>query len=58
MNSEIKKENKNVRFSFRMTPAEAAQLDAAAKKLNWKPSDFARNAVSAAVVATDQTVAA
>lgn len=58
MHTETQKENKNVRFTFRMTAAEAAKLEAAAKKLSWKPSDFARNAVSAAVVATDQTVAA
>lgn len=58
MQTQAKKENKDVRFTFRMTAAEAAKLEAAAEKLSWKPSDFARNAVSAAVVATDLTVAA
>lgn len=58
MNSQLKKDNKSVRFTFRMTAAEAERLSAAAEKLSWKPSDFARNAVKAAVVATDQTVAA
>ena len=58
MNSQHKKDNKSVRFTFRMTAAEAEMLSAAAEKLSWKSSDFARNAVKAAVVATDQTVAA
>ena len=58
METQTKKENKNVRFTFRMTAAEAEQLKAAAEKLSWKPSDFARNAVSAAVVATDLTATA
>ena len=50
-----KKQNKSVRFSFRMTEEENRLLNETAKQLNVKPSDVARIAVSAAAVATQGT---
>ena len=47
-----KKQNKSVRFSFRMTEEENRMLAETARKLNVKPSDIARIAVNAAAVAT------
>ena len=54
----MKKQNLVKRFSFRMTEEEAKAFEQAAEKLSWKPSDLARIAVSAAIIATEEKVAA
>lgn len=48
--NESKKQNKSVRFQFRMTEEESIMLEKTAKRFNLKPSDVARMAVSAAAV--------
>lgn len=55
---EMKKQNLVKRFSFRMTEEEATAFEKAAEKLSWKPSDLARVAVSAAVIAAEEKTAA
>lgn len=50
MIKERSKENRSVRFQFRMTEEESQQLEETAKHFNVKPSDVARMAVSAAAV--------
>ncbi len=47
-----KKEIKDQRYTFRMTAKEAEVLEAAAKKMNIKPSEVARMGVFAVGLAT------
>lgn len=56
MIEESKKQNRSVRFSFRMTEEESKLLDATAKAFNIKPSDVARMAVGAAAVVAQEAV--
>ena len=46
------KENKDKRYTFRMSAKEAAVLEAAAKRMNVKPSEVARMGVFAVGIAT------
>lgn len=47
-----KKEIKDKRYTFRMTAKEAKVLEAAAEKMNVKPSEIARMGVFAVGLAT------
>ena len=49
--TESKKEIKNKRYTFRMTKKEAEVLEAAAKRMNIKPSEVARMGVFAVGIA-------
>ena len=52
------KEPKTKRFTFRMTEAEAATLEKAAKLMDCKPAHIARIAVSAVAEAAQEKLTA
>ena len=56
MSKTIEKQKRDCRYTFRMTKEEASVLEAAAKRMNVKPSEIARMGVFAVGIAAGESI--